>query len=372
MMAGKNRGPNAIGIELIPEDGSAMRQKLTRALAMVMIASRLAGEATTLEASQAWAVDRGNRANVLVYPVNAVTGAVGTAIKFGGVLSTLSFDDLASDPVRYPSIVWGVRNGSGSELIAFDPFQRIVLSQKTLSASTPIYGLAIDPTTGAMYGAGESGLYRVARDTGATTLVGGNLSIFSALAFDGAGRLYSTRAGTMLVSIDTSTGAVSDVAALSINGLADMAVRPQDGVMFGLGSSNYSLLQIDLSTAAATTVGPSASRGSGLAFTGTPSLPADFDGNGHVDYEDLTHWHAWLGAAGTATREQGDADGDFDVDGNDFLVWQQLLGRELPPVADAVPEPRGAWLATAGIIGALGVGQRRRVRSSGGSCLRRS
>jgi hypothetical protein len=44
---------------------------------------------------------------------------------------------------------------------------------------------------------------------------------------------------------------------------------------------------------------------------------------------------------GPATHWHGDADGDQDVDGADFLVWQRQLGGGPPATAasTAVPEP---------------------------------
>jgi hypothetical protein len=41
-----------------------------------------------------------------------------------------------------------------------------------------------------------------------------------------------------------------------------------------------------------------------------------------------------------AARINGDADGDHDVDGADFLLWQRNLGASAGPTAsNAVPEP---------------------------------
>jgi hypothetical protein len=53
---------------------------------------------------------------------------------------------------------------------------------------------------------------------------------------------------------------------------------------------------------------------------------SDFDESGNVDGDDLTRWKTGFGAAGSATHMQGDANGDKDVDGADFLLWQRQLG----------------------------------------------
>ena len=53
-------------------------------------------------------------------------------------------------------------------------------------------------------------------------------------------------------------------------------------------------------------------------------LPAaDFDGDGDVDGADFLKWQQGFPTASGATKADGDADGDGDVDGQDFLIWQQ-------------------------------------------------
>lgn len=85
-----------------------------------------------------------------------------------------------------------------------------------------------------------------------------------------------------------------------------------------------------------------------LSLNGS-ALPADFNGDGTVDGEDLDAWKTGLGMSGVALKSNGDADGDRDVDGSDFLQWQRALGSQLIPsataTASAIPEPSGAALA---------------------------
>jgi len=85
------------------------------------------------------------------------------------------------------------------------------------------------------------------------------------------------------------------------------------------------------------------------AFEFVPLQPADFDSDGG----DLANWTSGFGMAASAGRVNGDADGDADVDGADFLLWQRQLGGGAATAAAAsVPEPRG-WLlvAVAGVMG---------------------
>lgn len=69
----------------------------------------------------------------------------------------------------------------------------------------------------------------------------------------------------------------------------------------------------------------------------SPSNPADFNGDGNVDSEDLDDWKSSFPGVGA------DADGDGDSDGDDFLVWQRNV--QGTPEAGAVPEPSIVVLA---------------------------
>jgi hypothetical protein len=81
-----------------------------------------------------------------------------------------------------------------------------------------------------------------------------------------------------------------------------------------------------------------------------PSSPADFDGDGDVDADDLTAWRGGYGTSPGATQSQGDADGNGTVDGADFLAWQRALTTPASsPLAAAVPEPDAAGLALAAL-----------------------
>jgi len=76
-------------------------------------------------------------------------------------------------------------------------------------------------------------------------------------------------------------------------------------------------------------------------------IAGDFNTDGRVDAADLALWRAGLSAT-NAVRRQGDADGDRDVDGADFLAWQRSRGTNVTasPNSSAapVPEPDSAAL----------------------------
>lgn len=59
-------------------------------------------------------------------------------------------------------------------------------------------------------------------------------------------------------------------------------------------------------------------------------LAADFNGDNTVDELDLQRFEFGFGITGTATPGQGDANGDGNVDGSDFLQWQREAGPKQP------------------------------------------
>ncbi len=99
-----------------------------------------------------------------------------------------------------------------------------------------------------------------------------------------------------------------------------------------------------------------------VSFTvlGPSYLAADFNEDTHVDATDLGLWSSNFGLASGAAKNQGDADLDGDVDGGDYLVWEQQMG-SLPAglmASATVPEPRALALGLA--IVAVGAGRFRR------------
>ena len=79
-----------------------------------------------------------------------------------------------------------------------------------------------------------------------------------------------------------------------------------------------------------------------LQVVNKPIFSADFDEDGDVDPTDLAIWRNAFNL-----NQLGDADGDNDSDGGDFLLWQQQYGSApavavAQPAAAAVPEPSAA------------------------------
>ena len=63
-------------------------------------------------------------------------------------------------------------------------------------------------------------------------------------------------------------------------------------------------------------------------------LSADFDGDGDVDGLDFLIWQRSFGV-----DDGGDADGDGDTDGEDFLAWQTQFGSSAGEGSSVIPEP---------------------------------
>jgi hypothetical protein len=96
-----------------------------------------------------------------------------------------------------------------------------------------------------------------------------------------------------------------------------------------------------------------------------PPTSADFDGDDDVDGQDFLIWQRGVGV-GTLPA-QGDANGDGAVNGADLDVWKQQFAVASAPVAGAVPEPAAAaLLASAALVGLLGRRRVARPRSSAG------
>ena len=90
---------------------------------------------------------------------------------------------------------------------------------------------------------------------------------------------------------------------------------------------------------------------------------ADFDGDGDVDGADFLVWQRGQGTTGAgATRAAGNADGDTDVDAADLAIFKSQFGQTgLPPIS-AVPEPAALCLILMSVAG-LGRGRRAWRRS---------
>jgi hypothetical protein len=153
-----------------------------------------------------------------------------------------------------------------------EPFRARAVGQPAVE---DLAGLAVDPTTGILYGATGSGdggrLFTVDPDDGAMTLVGATgFAAVEALAFDAGGQLFgAARVGgataDTLVSIDPATGAGTVIGVFTapgpqpVPGIKGLAFDLTTGALWAISTFQFNgiggdLLDIDPLTAAVTIV----------------------------------------------------------------------------------------------------------------------
>ena len=89
-----------------------------------------------------------------------------------------------------------------------------------------------------------------------------------------------------------------------------------------------------------------------LLAAATPFAVGDFQHDGVVDGVDLAIWSSGFGSVGNGSTSTGDASGDLDVDGHDYLLWQQNFAPATgdPLVGRAIPEPSSALVGGCALI----------------------
>jgi hypothetical protein len=140
-----------------------------------------------------------------------------------------------------------------------------------------LHFLSKSTATGQFYAVSPTTLFQINPITGGATLIGQTtFDVRKAIGFDLAGNLYGTGIVDMqhmLISINKAS-AEAEVVGLADAKLEDIAIRPENGLMYGLGYGGdpaaYSFYQIDLTTGSLKDIGPSLGRPGGLAFTGIP------------------------------------------------------------------------------------------------------
>lgn len=231
----------------------------------------LGGSFASAQATQAWGVNGGNNSFISLSMLDLSTGDVTGVPRRTDTLSNgAATRDLASDPLRYPAFVWGIRDGSaGNELIGVNPFEEGRVSYALLDTPDPIVAIAIDPTTGVMYGAAGTDLYSIDPFDGESAFIGSaELAIDDGLGFDLSGDLYAIDSD-QIIAVDKQDGSSTVIGPIVTNGFIDLAADPSTGTLYALGPDIYDLVTID-SNGVVTTVGSSLGRPSGLAFTAVP------------------------------------------------------------------------------------------------------
>jgi hypothetical protein len=76
----------------------------------------------------------------------------------------------------------------------------------------------------------------------------------------------------------------------------------------------------------------------------------DFNGDGNVDGNDFVIWQMHFPTASGAALDDGDADGDGDVDGADFVVWQTNFPLTSSSGMTPVPEPASIMIVLGAVL----------------------
>ena len=222
-----------------------------------------------------------------LFTINQASGAAA-----GTVGNLANIGDLTSNQTN---TLWGVTlDGVSNDLVTIDTSTGNVASTVALTgvnANTgggSITSLAFNPISGFLYGNttpsfGDSlrgdDLYQIDAVTGALTFVGNiNFDNVFALGFDQLGSLFGISSAGELLSIDTTTGAGTSIAAGLGGGLFDIASRPGDNTMFLSTAFLGNLATIDTATGVISPVGaygdPGANNIVGLAFLGAVPEPS--------------------------------------------------------------------------------------------------
>lgn len=93
-----------------------------------------------------------------------------------------------------------------------------------------------------------------------------------------------------------------------------------------------------------------------LSVAALATNDADFNQDGVIDAADYVVWRKFEPATGTGTQGTGDANGDTNVNGTDYDLWQDTFGQPSPGSGGggAVPEPSTLALLVIGLAAFAG------------------
>jgi len=104
---------------------------------------------------------------------------------------------------------------------------------------------------------------------------------------------------------------------------------------------------------------PGSMRVNNILAEGDSMEDADFDGDDDVDGNDFLIWQRGLGVG--TTQPAGDADDNGSVNALDLAVWKAQFGVPATPVAAAIPEPASVGLAVLAVLAGIFVRRNRRA-----------
>lgn len=122
-----------------------------------------------------------------------------------------------------------------------------------------IYDIALNPTSGLLYGVSLHSLYSIDKSNGEVSIISSHLSgSVNGLAFNGAGRLYGSSSRGDLFTLDHTTGIASLVGHTGFNSSGDLAFDTNDNLFMsadvGVNRSDL-LISVNPNTGAGTLIG---------------------------------------------------------------------------------------------------------------------
>jgi endonuclease I len=277
------------------------------------------------------------------------TGGTGSKSINVGLATTTATAGLRSGTVTIDNL--DITTGAGSSRGANDGNDVVNLSLSVLNHANPSFSDAVDVnsleydfgtvTLGAPAPTFGFDIFNLPTTLGYTA--GLDLDSFNAIG----------DASTLAVDITTFAGANTLPA-----GEGNDFSATFDTSMIGSFSATYTLAFSDENLSGATSLGAMTLTLTGVVEPAATVESADFDSDGDVDGADFLAWQQGLGTSG-ATPGDGDSNDDQMVDAEDLSVWSTQYGQTPGPPMQAVPEPAATWLCLVAVAATAAFARRR-------------
>ena len=309
-----------------------------------------------------------------LYIINPATGATITDV---GPLNdstghNYGMTGLAFDPVS--GVLYGSSaNGNADtstrdQLVTINPATALVTPIGVYSTPAgSMTDLSFDPNTHILYGipsVNGANLYTINPANAQATLVGTGAGFLmtngGGLAVSSSSIIYGTPLTPNFGTYDATTGAFTNIAAPTLpNGRGYGGLAFNGSTLYGIEAGTAShLVTIDTTTGAVTDLGATAAQFlDAIAFKPSASagVPGDYNSNGVVDAADYVLWRDSVGQSTLPNRGSGITG---PVGPADYSFWRSHFANTSGSGAgelsnSSVPEPNGLLLLVVGLLGVL-------------------